>query len=720
MSESQNREIAIFFGSQTGNAEDLANQTSKLSANFNLKAKVFDMDGFDPSQFANHKRILIITSTWGEGEMPDNAEDLWVATNETNPPLAGVNFSVCAIGDTSYVDFCQAGLDWDQKFAELGANRVHDIQLCDVDHEPEWKKWVDAVLPLMSELDVGSVSSTDSEQQEVEQSDEVSEPQENDVSEAASIPEEILQGDRELLVLFGTQSGNSEDLAALTAKMASSVHLNGVAKDMAESSMSEVASAKRILIICSTWGEGEMPDSAQALWDAANAADAPSLENVSFTICALGDTGYELYCQAGKDWDRRFEELGATRVAEMAECNVDYEPYWKAWLPGALGALASVDSSGNLLPECVELFAEMLRPKKKTAGVVASSGLEQPTLEVKLRMFRYDPVLSEQGYDTYNVSVPGHHSLQQVLVMIKETQDGSLTFRTGASAGSDPLTGMSVNGNLVLADSVRMVDLLNSAGEEGILNIEPLPGNQVIKDLLVSTAAFESAKKKAAVWIRTRDRPGAMTSQGQAIGTMSTTEARKLHSMNDISSEHLLHSMSETLPFNSSYLGPAVCHRLWLRSNDSRISKLCREEMREKLQGSDGIWAETDIGVFGRYGRVGGIAAKNLNDCRSELLRAHRFAGKSGRYVKWFCKTVKSSGNFNETIVTAQTQGPLGAIANLPTTLRMALGFTRNGGPPVRDWQGFIAPGKMPPLLNKSIDRHHELVAIFNELDKRF
>ncbi|MCS5537971.1 MAG: hypothetical protein NZ770_07685, partial [Candidatus Poseidoniaceae archaeon] len=64
--------------------------------------------------------------------------------------------------------------------------------------------------------------------------------------------------------------------------------------------------------------------------------------------------------------------------------------------------------------------------------------------------------------------------------------------------------------------------------------------------------------------------------------------------------------------------------------------------------------------------------------------------------------------------------GPLGAIANLPATLRMALGFTRTGGPPVRDWQGFIAPGKMPPLINKSVHNHHEVVAIFNELDKRF
>ncbi len=373
------------------------------------------------------------------------------------------------------------------------------------------------------------------------------------------------------------------------------------------------------------------------------------------------------------------------------------------------------EEAAEVVEASVEVAAE-----KKVARAVAASGVQQPVIEVSLRLFRYDPILAEKGYDTYEVSVPGHHSLQQVLMNIKETQDGTLTFRTSASAGSDPLTGLEVNGNLVLADCVRMIDLLDSAGESAVLTVEPLSGHQVLKDLFVSTKALEVAKEKAKPWMRTRDRPGVLSAQGRAIGTMSSSDASRLHKMNDISSEHLLHSMSETVPHNRSYLGPAVCNRLWVRANDPRTSKECKQDMNAVLQGPDGIWAETDIGVMGRFGRLGSVVSKNLNDCRSELLRAHRFAGKSGRHVKWFSKTVKSSGTLNETILAAQTMGPLGAIANLPATLRMALGFTRTGGPPVRDWQGFIAPGKMPPLINKSVHNHHEVVAIFNELDKRF
>ena len=154
MSSESDNSIAIFFGSQTGNAEDLANQTKKLADKSGLNATVFDMDGFPASNLINHKRILIITSTWGEGEMPDNAADLWDETCSQNPSLAGVNYSICAIGDTGYDEFCQAGIDWDNKFQELGATKVTDLQKCDVDFEPEWQVWVDKVIPAMVSIEI--------------------------------------------------------------------------------------------------------------------------------------------------------------------------------------------------------------------------------------------------------------------------------------------------------------------------------------------------------------------------------------------------------------------------------------------------------------------------------------------------------------------------------------------------------------------------------------
>ncbi|MDP7372653.1 MAG: flavodoxin domain-containing protein, partial [Candidatus Poseidoniaceae archaeon] len=147
------RSLAILFGSQTGNAAGLAEKTAKLAADYGLVPQVYDMDGFDASTLANHKRTLIITSTWGEGEMPDNAESLWQTVSSQGPSLSGVHFSVCAIGDTAYDEFCKAGVDWDDKYQALGASKVHDIQLCDVDYEPPWALWVAEALPKIACVD---------------------------------------------------------------------------------------------------------------------------------------------------------------------------------------------------------------------------------------------------------------------------------------------------------------------------------------------------------------------------------------------------------------------------------------------------------------------------------------------------------------------------------------------------------------------------------------
>ena len=93
-----------------------------------------------------------------------------------------------------------------------------------------------------------------------------------------------------VLILFGTQSGNSEDLASQLAKSASSHGLTPKVVDMETASVEQMAQSERILIICSTWGEGDMPDSAEELWDSISAQDAPRMENTHFSVCALGDT----------------------------------------------------------------------------------------------------------------------------------------------------------------------------------------------------------------------------------------------------------------------------------------------------------------------------------------------------------------------------------------------------------------------------------------------
>ena len=719
MSDTSDRNLAIFFGSQTGNAEDLAEKTRKLASKLGLEATVFDMDGFNPADFSSHKRILIITSTWGEGEMPDNAEDLWTATCESKPSLVGVNYSVCAIGDTAYVDFCQAGIDWDQKFTELGGKRIYEIQLCDVDYEPEWKKWVDAVLPLMAN-DAGVGAAPSETPEAVDESQEEASGAIDSEEGSVEIPAEILEGDRNVLILVGSQSGNGEGLAETTAKLASLGHLNAEIKLMDSATVDDISNCKRLVIICSTWGEGEMPDNAQGLWDAAVASKA-NLSGVHYSVCALGDTSYEFYCQSGKDWDNRLEEMGATRVHDRVDCDVDYEPSWKSWVPVALGSLAALDESSNFHENLVSAFAEMIMPSKKAVATASAAGVVQPQIDVSVKVFRYDPVIGEQGWDTYSCSVPGHLSIAQLLVSIQETQDGSLSFRR-----SGTLSGLSINGRPMLADSCRVIDHVIGSPENLSIRIEPLPGNDVIRDLVVSTDAYENRRAKSKLWARTADRIGQKTNQGVPMGVMDTTTSVMLHKTALMSSPQLVQSWSDTLPHDPNYLGPAICAQLWVRYLDPRTSKKAREDIISTLEKEGGLWNETDISVMLRHGLEGVELANTLYDCRAELLRLNKFTGKTGRLVKNYSRSVKMSGNVNETTLYRTVLGPLGLVSNIMNgvSARMVLGFTRTGGPIMRGYQGMLVPpagiGKIPDMFNVKIQNHHEMVAIFNEIDKRF
>ena len=149
--QTDSRVINILYGSQTGNAESVANDAANIAKTYGLKPLVKSMDEIEADALTTMDCLLIITSTYGEGEMPDNAQMLWDGIcAETMPRLEGMTFSVLALGDTSYDLFCQAGIDWDNKLAELGANRVYDRSDCDVDFEEPVEQWMTAVIPLMA------------------------------------------------------------------------------------------------------------------------------------------------------------------------------------------------------------------------------------------------------------------------------------------------------------------------------------------------------------------------------------------------------------------------------------------------------------------------------------------------------------------------------------------------------------------------------------------
>ncbi|NNM30810.1 MAG: sulfite reductase subunit alpha, partial [Akkermansiaceae bacterium] len=138
--------VTILFGSQTGNAEGCAKKMAKVMNGGRFETEVFDMGQYDSSRLPNEKHLLLITSTYGDGEPPDSAADFydWLH-GEGAPKLDGVRYSVLSLGDTEYPDFCKCGIDIDERLAALGAERFHDRVDCDVDYDEPFAAWREGV-----------------------------------------------------------------------------------------------------------------------------------------------------------------------------------------------------------------------------------------------------------------------------------------------------------------------------------------------------------------------------------------------------------------------------------------------------------------------------------------------------------------------------------------------------------------------------------------------
>jgi sulfite reductase (NADPH) flavoprotein alpha-component len=147
-----------------------------------------------------------------------------------------------------------------------------------------------------------------------------------------------------LRILYGTQTGNAEGVANDAAAAAKSQGFDVKVSGLDEIELDEFAGLSYVLIVTSTYGEGEMPDNAELFWEALSSSMAPRLESVSFSVLALGDTSYDGFCQAGKLFDMRLEQLGAQRVVPRVDCDVDFEIAAAEWVQNALTAL--VPTSG--------------------------------------------------------------------------------------------------------------------------------------------------------------------------------------------------------------------------------------------------------------------------------------------------------------------------------------------------------------------------------------
>ena len=210
-------------------------------------------------------------------------------------------------------------------------------------------------------------------------------------------------------ILFGTQTGNSESVAEDLSNFALSNGFKTQINALDDIEMNNLSKMKNVAIITSTYGEGEMPDNAQLFWNALSSNTAPQLNNMNYSVLALGDTGYEEFCHAGKLLDTRLEQLGAKRIIKRIDCDVDFEDLAEKWI-------------NSIVPKFNPDKKLDVVNKDKTESIVKSWSRKNP----------YEAIIS------YNTLLSGPNSNKEIIHYEIDLGDSGLKYEVGDSLSIIP------------------------------------------------------------------------------------------------------------------------------------------------------------------------------------------------------------------------------------------------------------------------------------------
>ncbi|WP_429216172.1 assimilatory sulfite reductase (NADPH) flavoprotein subunit [Aeromonas veronii] len=149
-----------------------------------------------------------------------------------------------------------------------------------------------------------------------------------------------------LTILYGSQTGNAKGVASAIKAQAEARGLPVTLASMADYKPKQLKKESHLLVVVSTYGEGEPPESAVDLFEQLKKGKVGKLDGLKFAVLGLGDSSYEFFCQTGKDFDNFLASAGAERIYELASLDVDYQDAAKAWGEQALNAITATLSTG--------------------------------------------------------------------------------------------------------------------------------------------------------------------------------------------------------------------------------------------------------------------------------------------------------------------------------------------------------------------------------------
>ena len=141
------------------------------------------------------------------------------------------------------------------------------------------------------------------------------------------------------MVLYGTQTGTAEDLAVELQEALQEQGVQCGCENVFDVDFSLLAKIDRVFIIISTWGDGDPPDDAEGFCEALDGQKAGSLKGLEYAVFALGDSGYELFCECGKTVDTQLAQAGAKRLIDRVDCDIDIDEPFAQWLEKVLSVM---------------------------------------------------------------------------------------------------------------------------------------------------------------------------------------------------------------------------------------------------------------------------------------------------------------------------------------------------------------------------------------------
>ncbi len=176
-------------------------------------------------------------------------------------------------------------------------------------------------------------------------------------SDAQAFPSNTLSTQKpseqtKLTILYGSQTGNGESIAQQLQQQAQSEGITTEIFSLADFTVKQLSKKTIVTLVVSTHGEGEAPDDAELFYEQLFSKKAPDLSQLKYSVLALGDTSYELFCQTGQEIDQRLKALGAEQIHQRVDCDVDFESTASNWindvLPEVKTQIDVVDTTGNI------------------------------------------------------------------------------------------------------------------------------------------------------------------------------------------------------------------------------------------------------------------------------------------------------------------------------------------------------------------------------------